>query len=365
MKKKSTQMIVTLGLLVALHIILSRFLSINAWNIKIGFAFAAVFVGAYLYGPVGGAMVGGLGDFLGAILFPIGAYFPGFTLNCALTGVVMGLLLYKKQSPLRVVISAAINELGISMWITPLWISILYGSPYWPLIVSRLPQIAILFVVEIVVTLLLIKIMENIKARQMVEAKSATADTVKEERRTLRKAKIAAREALSPEERAEKSAAIVSKILESSEYVSAKNILIYSAIKGEVALDGLKEPAARDGKVLAYPLVISAKEMIALVPETEEDWTEGFHGIREPRRETSAELKPEDIDLVICPCTSFDEKLGRMGMGAGYYDRYLELCTNAHVAAVAFECQKSESVLCQEWDKPMEKVFTEERVYGK
>ena len=62
---------------------------------KIGFAFVAVFVGAYLYGPVAGAVVGGLGDFLGAILFPIGAYFPGFTLNCALTGVVMGLLLYK------------------------------------------------------------------------------------------------------------------------------------------------------------------------------------------------------------------------------------------------------------------------------
>ena len=103
--------------------------------------------------------------------------------------------------------------------------------------------------------------------------------------------------------------------------------------------------------------------MTALVPKTEEDWTEGFHGIMEPKKETCAELKPEDIDLVICPCTSFDEELGRMGMGAGYYDRYLEKCSGAHIVAVAFECQKADSVMRQEWDKPMEKVFTEEKIY--
>ncbi|MBQ5440839.1 MAG: 5-formyltetrahydrofolate cyclo-ligase [Firmicutes bacterium] len=365
MKKKSTQMLVTIGLLVALHIILSRFLSINAWNMKIGFAFVAVFVGAYLYGPVAGAVVGGLGDFLGAILFPIGAYFPGFTLNCALTGVVMGLLLYKKQSPLRVVIATLIDQLAISMWITPLWISILYGSPYWPLIVSRLPQIGIMVVVEIVVTLLMIKIMERIKASHMVAEKEQPVDEIKEKRKALRKSRIAARQALSEEDRAVKSALIIDNIIASPEYKGAKNILIYSAIRGEVSLDGLKEYAERDGKLLAYPLVLSANEMTALVPKSEDDWTEGFHGIMEPKKETCLELKPEEIDLVICPCTAFDEECGRMGMGAGYYDRYLEKCDKGHIVAVAFECQKADSVMRQEWDKPMEKVFTEERVYGK
>ena len=365
MKKKSTQMLVTIGLLVALHIILSRFLSINAWNMKIGFAFVAVFVGAYLYGPVAGAVVGGLGDFLGAILFPIGAYFPGFTLNCALTGVVLGLLLYKKQSPLRVVIATLIDQLAISMWITPLWISILYGSPYWPLIVSRLPQIGIMVVVEIVVTLLMIKIMERIKASHMVAEKEQPVDEIKEKRKALRKSRIAARQALSEEDRAVKSALIIDNIIASPEYKGAKNILIYSAIRGEVSLDGLKEYAERDGKLLAYPLVLSANEMTALVPKSEDDWTEGFHGIMEPKKETCLELEPEEIDLVICPCTAFDEECGRMGMGAGYYDRYLEKCDKAHIVAVAFECQKADSVMRQEWDKPMEKVFTEERVYGK
>ena len=161
-------MIILIGLLTALHIILSRFLSINAWNIKIGLAFLATLVGAYLYGPLGGALVGGLGDFMGALLFPIGAYFPGFTLTCALTGVVFGLLIYRSQSPKRIIIAVAIDQLIISLWITPVWISILYGSPYWPVVLSRIPQITIMLVVEIAVTMLILRTMERIKVRQML-----------------------------------------------------------------------------------------------------------------------------------------------------------------------------------------------------
>lgn len=149
MKKFDTRTIVTIGLLVAVHIVLSRFLSINAWNIKIGFAFVPVFVAAWLYGPVPAALVGGLGDFLGAVLFPIGPYFPGFTLSCVLTGVVFGLLLHKEQSLPRAALAVAINQFGISLLLTTLWISILYGSPYGALMSVRAVQAALLSAVEL------------------------------------------------------------------------------------------------------------------------------------------------------------------------------------------------------------------------
>lgn len=167
MKKVSTRQIVFIGLLVALHIILSRFVSINAWNLKIGFAFVATFVGAYLYGPLGGVIVGGLGDFLGAILFPIGPYFPGFTLNCALTGLVFGLLLYKKQTKARIGIAVAIDQLVIALWITTYWISFLYGSPFWPLMGTRVVQIVVMIIVQCVSIYGLIKVMDRIKARDI------------------------------------------------------------------------------------------------------------------------------------------------------------------------------------------------------
>lgn len=149
MKKTNTKLTVTIGLLVAIHIILSRWLSINAWNIKIGFAFVPVFVAAWAFGPLPAAVVGGLGDFLGALLFPIGPYFPGFTLSCALTGVIFGLLLHREQTMPRIVAAVALNQFGVSWLLSSLWISILYGSPYIALLETRVIQSAILTGVEL------------------------------------------------------------------------------------------------------------------------------------------------------------------------------------------------------------------------
>ena len=155
MKKINVRLAAALGILVAIHIILSRFCSINTWNLKIGFAFVPVFAAAYLFGPAPAAIVGGLGDFLGAILFPIGPYFPGFTLNCALTGVIFGLLLHSRPTLPRVAAATVLNQFVLSLFGTTLWISILNGAPYWPLLVSRIPQTAILSVLEVTVMLAL------------------------------------------------------------------------------------------------------------------------------------------------------------------------------------------------------------------
>jgi 5-formyltetrahydrofolate cyclo-ligase len=76
-------------------------------------------------------------------------------------------------------------------------------------------------------------------------------------------------------------------------------------------------------------------------------------------------VPPEAIDLMICPCTVFDEMCNRMGMGGGYYDRFLAKCENAVVAAVAFEVQKAEQVPMAPWDKAVDLVFTEKKTYFK
>lgn len=189
---------------------------------------------------------------------------------------------------------------------------------------------------------------------------------LKEDRKAIRKAKIACRNSLPEEERKLKSKKIVDRILNSIEYKKAKNILIYNAMKGEVSLEDLKAAVenSMDEKVLYYPLVTSSTEMIALHPKVFDGFKEGAYGIKEPIVEKSIKLSPQDFDLVICPCTAFDEKLGRMGMGAGYYDRFLESCKNATIIAVAFECQKVDDVMAQEWDKSMDMVFTEDKMYA-
>ena len=86
-RKFTTKQLVIIAMLVALNVILSRFLSIAAWNIKIGFAFVPVVFAALYLGPWQAALVGALGDFIGATLFPIAAYFPGFTITAAIVGL--------------------------------------------------------------------------------------------------------------------------------------------------------------------------------------------------------------------------------------------------------------------------------------
>ncbi len=184
------------------------------------------------------------------------------------------------------------------------------------------------------------------------------------ETKLIRKEKIAARDGLGKERRDLLSAQIVGRILDSPEYKTAKTIMIYRAVRGEVRLDELERAALSDGKRLAYPLCVGDGEMVALAPREDNAWKKGAFGIEEPLPEKSTSVDAEEIDLVLCPCAAFDENGGRIGMGGGYYDRFLPRCRkDACVAAVAFEVQKAEHISPNPWDFPMDIVFTESGAY--
>ena len=146
----STRMLAMLGVLLALDIVLTRFLSITAWNIRIGFGFVPVVLAAMLFGPLPAAIMAALADFLGAILFPTGPYFPGFTLTACLTGLTFGLLIYKKHSLKNTVLAVVIVQFILGLLLNTLWISILYSSPFVPLLATRVVQSVFLSVVQIV-----------------------------------------------------------------------------------------------------------------------------------------------------------------------------------------------------------------------
>ena len=157
MKKKfDLKTVAVLGILIALEIVLSRF-SIHTSDLKIGFGFVPIVMAAALYGPIAGGMVGAIGDVVSAILFPVGSYFPGFTVTAFLTGAIFGLFLYKKDSILNIVLSVLLTQAVISQFVNTLFISVLYGNPYWPLFVMRLAQTAAMSVVQILLIILLHK----------------------------------------------------------------------------------------------------------------------------------------------------------------------------------------------------------------
>lgn len=160
MKKKSVftlEALVCIAVLTAAQVVLSRFLSVQLWNLKFGFSFVPVMLAAYLYGPVGAACVYGIGDIIGALVFPHGAYFPGYTLTAVLSGLVWGLLLYKKIKPLKAISAVLIVQLFCSFLLNSFWISYTCGTEYLPMLATRWPQSLGYAVVHLIFIFLLLE----------------------------------------------------------------------------------------------------------------------------------------------------------------------------------------------------------------
>ena len=162
MSKFNTKKLITLSVLVAMDVVLTRFLSINAWNTRIGFGFVPMVIAAMMYGPLSAGIVAALADFIGAILFPTGPYFPGFTFSVFLMGIVFGLFLYKDRSFWRVVVSVLITQFVISLFLTTYWISFLYGANYKALLATRVVQSAIISAAQIIVIPLMAQLVKRL-----------------------------------------------------------------------------------------------------------------------------------------------------------------------------------------------------------
>lgn len=154
--KTSIRTLTTCAMLVAIEVILSRFLSIPTPIDKIGFDFAPMALAGMLFGPLWGCLVGVAADFIGAQLFPTGAYFFGFTLTAGLSGLTYGLLLHRRGGGFyegralrwRTVLAVAIVIMGLQTVLNTYWLSILYSKGYLYYLVSRMPSHLMMLVVQ-------------------------------------------------------------------------------------------------------------------------------------------------------------------------------------------------------------------------
>ena len=177
----------------------------------------------------------------------------------------------------------------------------------------------------------------------------------------LREKAIRARDSLTPKERESKSAEICSRIICAPEYARAKTILLYSFIRSEVQLSALEAACKKDGKTIAFPLCLADRQMVAACSNA---WKKGPYGILEPDLQQGRVVDRYEIDLVICRCTVFDEQCHRIGMGAGYYDRFIpKLRPETPVWAADNEKQKVTLISAAQWDIPMNRIITESTVY--
>lgn len=162
-KKKllTTKMIVTLGLLVAMSVILERLLGfMPTENIRIAFGNLPIVIAGLLFGPIAGGLVGLLSDFLGTTLFSPFPWFAPMALTPILMGVVPPLLgmLMKKRTNLGTFIAMILPAeiIGPMIW-SSFSLQLLNGAPFLPNMMFRAPFKVAIAVVDILMIFLLYK----------------------------------------------------------------------------------------------------------------------------------------------------------------------------------------------------------------
>jgi len=147
-----TRKLAVSAMLITLDVLFTRVLAINTPLMKIGFGFAAVAVSAMLFGPVWAMLTAALGDIAGALIFPVGAFFPGFTLTAAITGLIYGLCLYGHPgSTQRAVAAGLLNCFFVTLLANTALIAYISGNDYGVLFTARAVQFFIMFPIEALV----------------------------------------------------------------------------------------------------------------------------------------------------------------------------------------------------------------------
>ena len=165
MRKITTRQLTFAALFAALAVLLSihPFTFYIGPSIRITFHEVPIYLCSITLGPVLGGLCSFIADTCGTFISNSGnAWNPLFALNAVLIGVLPGLL-YRLLSPhMRRVwataLSIAATNILVSVFLTPVWLCILgfNGSlSYWALLLSRLPLIAVMTVVQILLVTLL------------------------------------------------------------------------------------------------------------------------------------------------------------------------------------------------------------------
>jgi 5-formyltetrahydrofolate cyclo-ligase len=183
-----------------------------------------------------------------------------------------------------------------------------------------------------------------------------------EDKAAFRERLLAARAAVSRPQHAAGSQRVCARLHRLPELSGARCVLGYAATQNEVDIDAALRSLLSRGITVALPWVEGSRLGVGRVGDLSSDVTAGWRGVREPRFDRRAPLRPHLLDAVIAPGVGFDLDGNRLGYGGGHFDRLLsQLRRGAVVIGVAFDVQVVSRLPVEPHDRRVDVVVTPTR----
>jgi 5-formyltetrahydrofolate cyclo-ligase len=183
-----------------------------------------------------------------------------------------------------------------------------------------------------------------------------------EQKTEIRKKTLDLRNSLAPEVRALKGHAI-SRSLENTElFQDADHILFYYAFGSEVDTIPLINKWITEKKIY-LPKLDAEGNLMALPFTGFETMTQNNYHIPEPLEHAGTRRFEKKLDLIIVPGVAFDPAGNRIGMGKGYYDRYLGANKTVPRIALCYSEQVLDEVPKADYDETVDLIITDQKIY--
>ena len=165
---------------------------------------------------------------------------------------------------------------------------------------------------------------------------------------------------------------ICEKFMDQQEYQQAETVMWYLHCRSEVQTLEAVNLALQTAKKIVIPY---CTKDIRGQPKLGLWWLEdlaelvaGTWGILEPPKsrwgEQGKEVVIDDLDLIMVPTVACDCQGGRLGNGAGYYDRLLQqIKPHTFLTAVCYQSQIFDHIVMESHDVLMHRIITEQNNY--
>ncbi len=163
---KNPRTVAICSMMVAINVILGYFTLNFSSYLRVGFGFVTLPVVAMFFGPVAALASGILQDLISFILKPTGGYLFTLTLNVGISGMIYGLMLYKKKITfLRVFFVKLLIIVVVNIILNSIGLSATVGSGLIGILPARIIKNIILLPIQSIIVYLLLKAVQAKKGQ--------------------------------------------------------------------------------------------------------------------------------------------------------------------------------------------------------